>query len=68
MLVFTRAPATDVVIGNDIRIHVLSVEGGKVRIGVDAPDALEVDRGEIRDRKIQEGRRRFDRRRQSLDA
>lgn len=68
MLVFTRDADTDVVIGNDIRITVLDVVGGKVRLGIDAPDELEVDRGEVRRKKIQEGRRRFDRRRPSLEA
>ena len=48
MLILTRRPAESIVIGDEvIRITVLSVKGNQVRIGVDAPDDVEVHREEI---------------------
>ena len=48
MLILTRRPAESIIIGdNVIRITVLGVKGNQVRIGVDAPDDVEVHREEI---------------------
>jgi carbon storage regulator len=49
MLVLTRKPNESIVIGDDIRITVLAVDRDHVRIGVDAPKSVPVDRAEIRD-------------------
>jgi len=54
MLILTRRPDEVVVIGNDIRVRVMAVNGNQVRIGIDAPKDIEVDREEIHDRKQQE--------------
>jgi carbon storage regulator len=48
MLVLTRRSGERIVIGDDITITVLKVNG-KVRLGIDAPTTLRVDREEIRD-------------------
>lgn len=47
MLVLTREVDQDIVIGGDVRIRVLRVNGGRVRIGIDAPRSVRVTRGEL---------------------
>lgn len=54
MLILTRRPDETVVIGNDIRVRVMGVNGNQVRIGIEAPKNIEVDREEIHERKQQE--------------
>ncbi len=53
MLVLTRRPGEQIVIGNDIRITVVSLGPGRVKIGIDAPASVRVDRQEIH-QKIQQ--------------
>ncbi len=48
MLILTRNVNSSITIGDDIRVTVLSVKGSQVRIGVDAPRDIQVDREEIR--------------------
>ena len=38
MLAITRKAGEAIRIGDDVRIVVLDVSGGKVRLGIDAPD------------------------------
>ena len=40
----------EVVIGPDVRLTVVSVRGGTVRLGIVAPPTVRVDRKEVRDR------------------
>ena len=47
MLVFTRRIGEKFRIGNDKVISVLQVNGGQVRIGIDAPKDVTVHREEI---------------------
>ncbi|WP_110588070.1 carbon storage regulator CsrA [Microbacterium suaedae] len=47
MLVLTRKPTESILIGDDIRIVVLGVTPGGVRIGIDAPRELPVHRSEV---------------------
>ncbi len=47
MLILTRRAGETLVIGNDINVRILSVKGGQVRIGVDAPKDVPVHREEI---------------------
>jgi carbon storage regulator len=51
MLVLTRRIGEAIVIDGDIRVTVVSVKGDKVRLGVDAPDSVRVDREEIHERR-----------------
>ncbi len=46
MLVLTRKKGEMITIGDHIQIQVLSVKGGQVRIGVDAPKDVRVNREE----------------------
>ena len=57
MLVVTRLPSESIRIGGQIRIIVLGVKGRQVRIGVDAPLNIVVDREEIHLRKQGEAKR-----------
>ena len=50
MLILTRLAGETVIIGNDIRIQVLSNKNGQVRIGIDAPRNIPVMREEIVDK------------------
>lgn len=49
MLVLSRRPNERIMIGDDIEVTVLSVEGGVVRLGISAPDSLRIVRREIVD-------------------
>lgn len=51
MLILTRKPNETINIGNEIRVTVLGVKGNLVRIGIDAPAEVPVNREEIHLRK-----------------
>lgn len=50
MLVLTRKIGESIVIGDSISVTVLMIQGDKVRIGVDAPKDVLVNRQEVQDR------------------
>jgi carbon storage regulator len=50
MLVLSRRAGEEIVIAGNIRVTVVSVEGGKVRLGVSAPATVAVHRKEVHDR------------------
>ena len=54
MLVLTRRPNESIIIANNIRITVVSVGPGRVKLGIEAPPNVRVDRKEIHD-KIEQG-------------
>ncbi len=56
MLVLTRKVGEGIVIGDDIRVTVVELKGGGVRIGIDAPRATKVHRLEVYERIIQENK------------
>lgn len=47
MLLLTRKPDEAINIGKDIKIQVIEVQGKQVRIGIDAPRAVNIYREEI---------------------
>jgi carbon storage regulator len=49
MLVLTRKLGEKIVIGSDITITVVAINGGKVRIGIEAPKEVPVIRSELND-------------------
>ncbi len=57
MLVLSRKKHEVIRIGNDIRIYVVEICGDKVRLGVEAPRNVPVDREEIAKQKETAGRR-----------
>ena len=50
MLVLSRRVGEEIVIAGNVRVTVVSVEGGKVRLGVSAPASVPVHRKEVHDR------------------
>lgn len=57
MLVLTRRLHEVVVIGDDVKVQVLGYKEGQVRLGIEAPSEVEVDREEVRSRKKLEAER-----------
>jgi carbon storage regulator len=51
MLVLTRRCGEEIVIGGNIHVTVLSVQGDKVRLGITAPRSVSVDRQEVHERR-----------------
>jgi len=47
MLVLKRKALQSILIGEDIRIIILSIENGKVKIGIEAPNGVKVVREEL---------------------
>ncbi len=54
MLVLTRKVGEGIVIGGDIKLTVIEVKGGGIRIGIEAPRDKKIYRQEIYDRICQE--------------
>jgi len=52
MLVLTRRIGEEIVIADEIRVIVVSVKGDRVRIGIDAPRDISVERLEVRARRL----------------
>jgi carbon storage regulator len=50
MLILSRRPGEQIVIEGNIRLSVIAVRGGQVRLGIAAPQEIPVDRKEVRDR------------------
>ena len=50
MLVLTRRPGEQIVIGDGIRLTVVSVGPGRVKIGIEAPPHVRIDRQEIHEK------------------
>ena len=47
MLVLTRKPKQQIMIGDDIVLNIVEVQGDNVRIAIDAPRSGKIYRGEI---------------------
>jgi len=47
MLVLSRKPGQGIWIGNDVRIHVVALKNGQVRLGIEAPVEIRVMRDEL---------------------
>jgi carbon storage regulator len=47
MLVLSRRDGEQIIFGNDVVVKVLSIDGGRVRIGIDAPREVAIRRGEL---------------------
>jgi len=53
MLVLTRRVNETIVIEGGIRITVVAVQGEKVRLGIQAPACVRVDRAEVHERRAE---------------
>ena len=47
MLVLTRKEGSRILIGKDIVVTLVQIRGGKVRVGIEAPPAVDIVRDEI---------------------
>jgi carbon storage regulator len=47
MLVLTRRIGEEIVIAGNIHVTVIALQGNKVRLGIQAPESVRVDRGEV---------------------
>jgi len=47
MLVLTRKLGEAILIGDNVKISILEIEGDKIRIGIDAPREIKVMREEL---------------------
>ncbi len=54
MLVLTRRCGESIVIGNGIKLTVVNINAGRVKIGIDAPRTVRIDREEVHDRIVNE--------------
>jgi len=53
MLVLSRRVGETIVVGDDVRITVVAVQGKKVRLAISAPPDIAVDRQEVRERQAE---------------
>ena len=51
MLVLARKLGQEIVIDDNITLKVLSVKGGTVRLGIEAPQSVPVERAELKERR-----------------
>jgi len=56
VLVLTRKIDEEIIIGDDIRISIVEIGPGRVKIGISAPRHVRVDRAEIHQQKMAETR------------
>jgi len=49
MLILTRKKDESILIGKDIKLKIISIEDGKVKVGIEAPKDVEILRKELLD-------------------
>lgn len=54
MLLLTRRIGESVIIGDDITVTVVECKGRQVKLGIDAPKHISVDRTEVRKKKLED--------------
>lgn len=57
MLILTRRLGENIRIGDSVRIIILDIKGGQVKLGIDAPPDVSVHREEIYEKIREENRR-----------
>ncbi|MFN4258110.1 MAG: carbon storage regulator [Gemmataceae bacterium] len=53
MLVLSRRVGEEIVIGDNIRVMITAIQGKTVRIGIQAPPTVSVDRSEVHQRRAE---------------
>jgi len=56
VLVLTRKLGESIVIGNNVRVTLLDMQGKQIRLGIEAPAQIAVHRGEVYERIESENR------------
>jgi carbon storage regulator len=54
MLILSRRVGEELMIDGEIRIKVVSIKGDRVRLGIEAPPTVRVDRLEVHERRLAE--------------
>lgn len=54
MLVVTRKLSEEIIINDEIRVQVVDIRPGRVKLGVDAPSWMSIQRKEILEREVEE--------------
>lgn len=57
MLILTRRVGESVHIGDQVKVKVLTVRGNQVRLGIDAPREIKVNRDEVLNPQVKEQRK-----------
>ena len=48
MLVLSRTPGTAIILGDNIEIEVIAIRGNQVKLGIRAPQEVEILRSELK--------------------
>lgn len=56
MLVLTRKVGEGIIIGDDVKLTIIEIKGGSIRIGIDAPRDKKIHRQEVYDRILEQNR------------
>ena len=54
MLVLSRKKNERIMIGDDIILMIVEIRGDKIKIGIEAPASVAVDREEVRESKLKD--------------
>jgi len=57
MLVLTRKVGEGINIGTDVKVTIINIEGGQVRIGIEAPKDVIIHREEIYNKILEENKK-----------
>ncbi len=57
MLILTRRVGESVHIGDQVKVKVLTVRGNQVRLGIDAPREIQVNRDEVLNPRVRDERK-----------
>ncbi len=57
MLILTRKTGEGIAIGDHIKIKLLEIRGGQVKIGIEAPNQIPVHREEVFERILEENKK-----------
>ena len=57
MLVLTRKAGESIIIGNQVKLTVLEIQGRQIRLGIEAPSEVPVHRGEVYERIKEENKK-----------
>ncbi len=53
-LIITRRVGETLMIGEDVTVTPIGVKGGQIKLAIEAPRNIEVDREEVREKKLAE--------------
>ena len=54
MLILTRKVGEQIVIDDNIVVTIVAIDGNKIRLGIEAPKSVRVDRAEVHQRRLTE--------------